>query len=210
MKLITATQYFLAVASISLVACQQSESPITGQSEVELKEQHSIEDAVAASTAVVESKIEKHDHHHQNNTVKPGPPLSISYKVLGTPQIGQPINIELEVTSTITNQPLNVHYQAINPQALSIVPTADGKNSFQLEADISRKQSIGKRMVSVVPQREGQSLIRVTMEMGSGNDLMSVTRSIAIQVGNKKPEKKINGELSTDENGEAIISMPSN
>ena len=177
----------LPISVIALLACQKQ----AAQNEI-------------VDTDDGAQKIVTTEHLDSANTLKPRPPITVSYQILGTPQIGQPLEIELSVSSEIIEGPIQVKYRAMDDQALSFMPSASGEQSFKL----SGAQNNGKQKVVVVPQREGRSYFTVSTEVETEDGTMMSSTSIAIQVGDKPVEKEINGELKTDPSGETVVSMP--
>src|SRR3990170_1599460 len=42
---------------------------------------------------------------------KPGAPIRIDYTIIGTPVVGQPVGISLEVSSALRNRPVTLNYR---------------------------------------------------------------------------------------------------
>ena len=135
---------------------------------------------------------------------KPRPPISIDYKVLGTPVMGQPVEIELEVGSSIAVQSLRVSYQVIDESSLFFPDTQPRERIYTEVADRSKRS----QRVTVVPQHEGRLYLNVLVEIDSENGLFTRTAAVPIQVGTVLAKPQINGELQTDEQGEMVISLP--
>lgn len=135
---------------------------------------------------------------------KPSPPISIDYKVVGVPIVGQPVTVELEVSSSITVREMRVSYQVMDPVVLFLPETQARESLF---TEVAEGQIRSPR-VSVIPQAEGRSYLGVLVEIDTDEGLWTRAASIPIQVGNVRAEPRLNGELQTDEQGEAVISMP--
>lgn len=157
-------------------------------------------------------KYEKHQHNHHEaehkhnrQTIKPRPPVSIDYRLKGEPALGQPLEIDLIVSSTLENPvPIAVNYRALDKEAMRFTSHARDNQSFKLSANISTNN---KRTIVVVPQKEGRNYFTVTTQIETDNGPMSISRSIAIQIGDEPYNKKINGQLVLDSKGKAVISM---
>jgi len=80
-----------AVAAIGLFACG-------GEEVVEV----ATNDADASDKPSVDTFV--------SNVVKPGSPYSVSYRIIGTPIVGSPVTVELQVESNQGTQPLNLEY----------------------------------------------------------------------------------------------------
>ena len=135
---------------------------------------------------------------------KPSPPISIDYKVVGVPIVGQPVTVELEVSSSIAVREMRVSYQVMDPVVLFLPETQAREALF---TEVAEGQIRSPR-VSVIPQAEGRSYLGVLVEIDTDEGLWTRAASIPIQVGNVRAEPRLNGELQTDEQGEAVISMP--
>ena len=138
------------------------------------------------------------------HTVKPQLPVSIEYKIIGSPIVGQPVAVNLQVKSALGPQAINLSYRITDstamqffeaqPSSVSIAPSNDDAPSVQ--------------EVRVVPMREGRLYLNVTAAIESGEGSMSTVLAIPIQVGAARREVQQNGEITTDENGELIRSLP--
>lgn len=135
---------------------------------------------------------------------KPSPPISIDYKVIGVPIVGQPVTVELEVSSSIAVREMRVSYQVMDPVVLFLPETQAREALF---TEVAEGQARSPR-VSVIPQAEGRSYLGVLVEIDTDEGLWTRAASIPIQVGSVRAEPRLNGELQTDEQGEAVISMP--
>ncbi len=139
-----------------------------------------------------------------NHTVKPQGPVTIAYKIIGVPIVGQPVAVDLQVKSTLGPQAVTLSYrvndstamQFSDAQALqvSIAPTNDEEPSLQ--------------QVRVIPLREGRLFLNVSATIQTESGTMSTATAIPIQVGAAPREVQENGEVLTDENGELIRSLP--
>lgn len=156
--------------------------------------------AAATSTADVGAKTQAEGLR----TAKPQGPVTISYKIIGTPIVGQPVGIDLQVQSTLGPQEIVLSYRIndttamqfmeAQPARVSIAPTTDIKPSLQ--------------QVRVVPLREGRLFLNVSASVKGQEALLSSVIAIPIQVGAAPRVIQENGELTTDENGELIRSLP--
>ena len=134
---------------------------------------------------------------------KPSAPINLAYEIMGTPVVGLPLSINLKASSSL-DQPIRVNYRIndttslrfsdVQAETVSLVPIGDG--AFSAE------------QVTVIPQREGRLFLNVSAEIDTEIGRMAKVMAIPIQVGSVRPTPQINGELTTDEEGEALISMP--
>lgn len=132
---------------------------------------------------------------------KPSAPIEFRYQVLGTPRVGQPVAIEIELVSPV-EQPLTMRYAIPDADALSFA--AEQPQAIELSVEQGR----AARQVTVVPQREGRLYLNVTAELdtGSGSQLKSI--AIPLSVGRADVEPEVNGELKEGPEGETVVSMP--
>lgn len=136
-----------------------------------------------------------------NHTVKPRGPVQISYRIVGTPIVGQPIAIDLQVQSVLGSRTVTVSYRIndatamqfpeAQPSRVSITPSADSSPSLQ--------------QVRVIPLREGRLYLNVSADVEAGDGTYSTVTAIPIQVGGapvRVPQE--HGTVTTDEDGEQV------
>jgi hypothetical protein len=131
---------------------------------------------------------------------KPGAPFAMSYKVIGTPIVGSPVTINLRVTSTLGSQPLRVNYRNNDAAALMFHEA----QPLSIEMAPAAEEDFVLQQVTVIPQREGRMYLNVTAAVETEEGSMSTTMAIPIQVGTGGRILEENGEVQTDEEGEAI------
>jgi hypothetical protein len=137
-------------------------------------------------------------------TAKPSGPVIISYRIIGSPIVGQPVAIELEFASTIGPQPMNISYRVNDATALQLPETQLASVSMAPFENDER----GSQQVTVIPLREGRLYLNVAASIEGESGSVSSVTAIPIQVGGALRETQVNGEPGLDENGEAIISLP--
>lgn len=133
-------------------------------------------------------------------TAKVGGPITIGYRLIGEPVVGQPLAIELQVASALGDQPVRIDYRILDATALRL---AESQSPY---ATIARTapDAVGNEQVTVVPLREGRLYLNVAASVETGEGSISTVTAIPIQVGNAAREKRENGRLTTDESGEAL------
>jgi hypothetical protein len=135
---------------------------------------------------------------------KPSAPVTIDYTVIGTPVVGQPVNINLEVSSSLGNRPVTLNYR-INDARNLVFPQAQPQRvALAAPADTGR----AAQQVTVIPQREGRLYLNVSAEVETDEGMMLKSMAIPIQVGSAPQQQETNGELREGSDGEAVISMP--
>lgn len=170
--------------------------------EVMVKNTDLIESAVEEEISDLEKKASKKYTAHSNHTIKPKPPITVDYRILGEPAIGQPLEIELIVASKLKS-PVKVSYSALDDEAMKFMSATKADQSFKLAGSAES----GSQKIILVPQKEGRNYFSVSSEIETEQGMMAFSRSIAIQVGDEPYAKKINGNLVLDTNNEAVISM---
>ncbi len=135
---------------------------------------------------------------------KPQNPVVIDYRVIGTPIVGQPLAIDIEVRSLLGPQQITLQYRIndstamqlteAQPAQVSIAPVADNAPSVQ--------------QVRLVPLREGRLFLNVAASIEVEGGQISSAMAIPVQVGAAPRQPEANGTLTTDENGEAVHSLP--
>lgn len=135
---------------------------------------------------------------------KPQSPVAIDYRIIGTPIVGQPLGIDIEVRSLLGPQQIRLQYRIndstamelseAQPAEISIAPMAENEPTVQ--------------QVSLVPLREGRLFLNVAASIEVEGGQISSALAIPVQVGAAPRQPETNGTLTTDENGEAVRSLP--
>jgi hypothetical protein len=133
-------------------------------------------------------------------SAKVGGPISIAYRLIGEPVVGQPLAIELRVASALGDQPVRIDYRILDATALRL------PESQAPYATVARTapDAVGNEQVTVVPLREGRLYLNVAASVDTGEGSISTVTAIPIQVGNVARETRQNGRLATDDAGEAV------
>ncbi|MGB5245763.1 MAG: hypothetical protein WBM54_07885 [Woeseia sp.] len=135
---------------------------------------------------------------------KPSAPVSIEYKVLGTPLVGQPVAIEIKVASNDPGQLMRLSYFINDTDSMLF---ADSQPE-SIDIEIPRDEAVAARQVRLVPQREGRLYLNVTAEVTTSDGMMLKSISVPISVGSNAVDLDINGELKEAADNETVISMP--
>lgn len=136
-------------------------------------------------------------------TVKPSPPISLAYRIVGTPAVNEPLRIELDIAAATTGEPV-AHFTPRGELAL-------GKSQPE---QLALKTATGAapaapqtREVLVVPLQEGRSYLNVLIEAQHEGQPVAKAVAIPIQTGDAPPVMDQNGvEMETD--GEIVNSLP--
>lgn len=175
------TRYLLILAGVTLfAACGGSgDTPVAGNDT----------DAAAAGQVV---------------TGKPQGPLTVDYRIIGTPVVGQPVAIELDVHSALGSDPVDVSYRILDTTAMKLADAQPAKVTMMASTD----EQAGSQRVTIVPLREGRIYLNVSLEVPTADGSVSTVTAIPVQVGAAPRRPEANGSENTDENGDAIRSLP--
>lgn len=135
---------------------------------------------------------------------KPTAPISIDYNIIGTPIVGNPLSIDVSVSSTQGEAPVKLTYRVLDAASLTF-PDAQPEE-IALGRVNERQPAV--RQVTVVPQREGRLYLNVTAQIETEDGALIKSMAIPIQVGDAPAEREVNGEVVEDADGETVISMP--
>ncbi len=137
-------------------------------------------------------------------TVKPQGPVTIAYKIIGTPIVGQPIAIDLRIESTLGPQAFELSYRVNDSTAMQFTEAQPA--SVSIAANNDDRPSL--QQVRVIPLREGRLFLNVSASVETESGSISTVTAIPIQVGPAVREIQQDGEVLTDENGELIRALP--
>jgi len=184
---------FLATISIGVFASACGDGVVEEQSEA------ADPTAEASTPVVVLAPDEKY-----NVTGKPAGPVKISYRIIGTPVVGQPVTIDLKVESNVEDMPITLSYGTNDSTALTF-----SESQLQSVAlAFAEEERESAQQVTITPMREGRLFLNVSAEMLTENGSLQTVTAIPIQVGAAPRELEENGVVTTDENDELIREMP--
>ena len=155
--------------------------------------------AAVSAPAVTFAPDEKY-----NVTGKPAGPVKISYRIIGTPVVGQPVTIDLKVESNVGEMPIMLNYST-NDSTSMMFPESQLQSVALAFIDDERESS---QQVTITPMREGRLFLNVAAQMQTESGSLQTVTAIPIQVGAAPRELQENGVVTTDENGELIRDMP--
>jgi len=162
-------------------------------------------DAAAPAAEVVEidkSEITagKPASQFDGTVTKIGSPFSISYKIIGTPVVGSPVTIQLRVISAFAAQQAEISY-SIPDDSSMVLHEAQPQT---VVAEFADNEKWLEQRVTIVPMREGRIYLNVAASAQAADGRTMTMMAVPIQVGQGGRDLEENGELSTDEDGEAI------
>jgi hypothetical protein len=135
---------------------------------------------------------------------KPSGPISVAFRIIGKPVVGQPLAVDLRVTSTLGPQPIDLSYRINDAGALQL---AESQAPF-VKMTPGIEEPTSSQQVTIIPLREGRLYLNVSASVETENGSMSTVTAIPIQVGDAPRKYHDNGVIATDEQGEAIRSVP--
>ena len=160
-----------------------------------------------AATDVVELTVKAPDVSFKSEAdglggavVTPGSPYRISYRIIGTPIVGSPVTVELQVASLHGPRPLSLNYRF--KDASSMIFADSQPTSISMEPAANEAEF--KQQVTIIPQREGRFYLNVSVMYKTENGTMSTVTAIPIQVGTGTRELQEHGVVELDEDGEAV------
>lgn len=141
------------------------------------------------------------------HTVKPSGPVQIDYTIIGTPVVGQPVAIELQLKSLLTSEPVTLSYQIGDSTALQL-PEGQAR---QVSLAAIQKDAPDVQQVRVIPLREGRLYLDVSASVQTEQGRLTTVTAIPIEVG-KQPQAPAPeaGVETRDASGEAVRVLQGN
>lgn len=162
------------------------------------------ESAVDAAAATNPPEVSFRPGGDAMRTAKPQGPVTIAYKIIGTPIVGQPVGVDLQVNSNLGPQPITLSYRVNDATAMEFAAAQEANVSIAANND----KGPSVQQVQVVPLREGRVFLNVSATIETENGTMSTATAIPIEVGEAPRQAEENGAVQTDENGELVRSVP--
>jgi hypothetical protein len=153
-----------------------------------------------APAAEPQAGLGKPEAERTMTTAKISAPVAIAYRVIGEPVIGQPLTIDLRISSVSGAQPIRVDYRIVDGSALQL---AESQLQYATVDSVAGDEGASEQ-VTVVPLREGRLYLNVAASMDTEQGAMSTVTAIPIQVGSTARVTEENGELSRDASGESV------
>jgi len=132
-------------------------------------------------------------------------PVQIDYQVIGTPIIGQAVAVELQLRSTLGEQPYRVSFRVNDPTAMQLPESQSATISIAPAA----AEELSSQQVTVIPLREGRLYLNVAAEIETDSGSLQTVIAIPIQVGASAPREILdNGTVASDDEGNLYRSLP--
>jgi hypothetical protein len=135
---------------------------------------------------------------------KPTAPVNIRYDIVGNAVVGEPVAINLQVSSSQPGRAVTLHYRS-NDSSAMLFPESE---AMRIEMNAAPDDGPRMQQVSVIPQREGRVFLNVSAEVQTENGTMFRSIAIPIQVGAGAREPAVNGEIRETADGEQVIAVP--
>lgn len=140
----------------------------------------------------------------QTSAGKPGAPVDFDYAIIGTPVVGQPVSINLRVSSSLRDRPVTLNYRINDARNLKFPEAQAQRVALPAFGDTERITE----QITVVPQQEGRLYLNVYAEVETAEGMLMKSMAIPIQVGRAPRLEETNGETRQDADGETVISLP--
>ena len=127
-----------------------------------------------------------------------GNQFHFDYQIIGTPVVGSPVSIDLAITSTSGDEPVDLAFRI--PDATALV--MDAAQPSDLRRAPSSEDLIIRERVTVIPQREGRLFINVSASRSGETGSLTSSIAIPIHVGNIETSFREQGESRTRDDGE--------
>lgn len=128
----------------------------------------------------------------------PGDLFRLDYEIIGTPVVGSPVAIDLEITSMFGDEPVDIAFRIPDSTALVL----EAAQPRDLRRTPSSDDRTIRERVTVIPQREGRLFINVSASRTDAAGSLTSAISIPIHVGAVDTSIKEQGELQTNADGE--------
>ena len=155
---------------------------------------------VAESPATTAPEAGSKPGRSDGQTIKLQGPVSISYKIIGAPIVGQAVAVDLQIVSNVGAQAITLTYRVNDTTAMQF-PEAQPPSVSMAATDSAEPQT---QQVRIIPLREGRLFLNVSASVETDGGTVSTVTAIPIQVGPAVRQQQENGTVTADENGEAI------
>jgi hypothetical protein len=177
------------IALFALAACESEKS-----------EDETVNDVSVAVLPEADLGHKSQDPDLGGAMVTPGSPFRVTYTIIGTPVVGSPVTVDLQIESVTQSQPVNLEYRIRDASSMMLADSQPARVRMEPAAN----ENVFKQQVTVIPQREGRFYLNVSASFETKEGTRSTVIAIPLQVGSGTRELQENGEVQVDENGEAV------
>lgn len=159
----------------------------------------------AASAETVSPPVAKAKVDEEFNVIgKPRGPVRVDYRIIGTPVVGQPVTIDLQVRSNVGDRPVDLTYLANDTTSMSFPESQSASVSLAFVDD----ERTASQQVTVIPSREGRLFLNVTASLPTETGSFQTVTAIPIQVGSAPRDLTPAVPSTTDSEGNLLREMP--
>jgi len=128
-------------------------------------------------------------------------PFNLDYKVIGTPVVGSPVSIRLNLSSPAAGPAaVDLEYRINNVASMTFGESQPQRLRLERSANEPRLS----QTVTVIPQREGRLYLNVEASYETEDGTVSTLTAIPIHVGQVSTELEEQGQLEIDEDGRSV------
>ena len=128
-------------------------------------------------------------------------PVDLRYRLLATPEVGKPFDLELTIVSPVATASLGYTLTAENGLLVDA-------NSASFTVASKPARSPETTVVTLTPAMEGRYYLHVNCSVAVDGQMMTKVVPIAIQVGQGTRALQPMGEVKTDSDGRPIVVLP--
>jgi hypothetical protein len=166
----------------------------------EQPEEQAVEEVSVEELAAPDASYKSEDRELGGAVVTPGSPYRVTYRIIGTPIVGSPVTVDLQVESASGSHPVTLDYRIRDASSMMLAESQPARVRMEPAAN----ERLFRQQVTVIPQREGRFYLNVSASFETENGTQSTVTAIPIQVGSGTRELQDHGEVEVDENGEAV------
>lgn len=131
-------------------------------------------------------------------------PITLDYSINGAPVVGEPMTVDLTVTTPLTEAAVMLHTRMSEVGSMTF-PASQPESTLMPPLAGSEEREL---MLTLTPQREGRLFLVVSAEVETQGGTMMKSLSVPIQVGRGSAEARVNDSLVEGSDGEMGISLP--
>ena len=132
---------------------------------------------------------------------KPTPPIAIDYEIIGEPQVGRPLEIELSVHASM--QMTNVSIALYGDERVAVTGFSESRTVARVPSD-----EVVVRRILATPLVGGALAVNVLVEADVAGQRQARTIAIQFQIGPAAAASDTHGTLQRDKSGELLLSLP--
>ena len=105
-------------------------------------------------------------------------PVTIAYRVIGTPVVGEPVAIDIKITSSFGDLPVTVAYRINDATAMELAEAQPASVVYTPDAN----DELAPRQVTVIPRRGGRLYLNVQAVVDTRDGSLSTVTAIPLEV----------------------------